>query len=60
MGLYAKDPIEKISTVVLFIPRTELWCNRHYGRRKVFPLGETVWGDDKNLSHMFVIRILRK
>jgi hypothetical protein len=46
--------------VVLFIPRTRLGCSRHHGRRKVFTLGRIDWGDDKNLSHMFVTEILRE
>jgi hypothetical protein len=57
MSLYAKDPIGEISVVAFFIPRTRLGCSRHHGRRKVFPLGETAWKDDKNLSHIFVIGI---
>jgi hypothetical protein len=52
------DPIGEVYMVVLFIH--ELGCSRHHGRRKVFPLGGTVWGDDKNLSHMFVAGILRE
>jgi hypothetical protein len=58
MSLYTKDPIGEISAVAFFIPRTGLGYSRHHGRRKVFPLGETVWKDDKNLSHIFVIEIL--
>jgi hypothetical protein len=45
--------------VVLFIPGTGLGCSRHHGRKKVFPLGGTASGDNKNLSHMFVTGILR-
>jgi hypothetical protein len=60
VSVYAKDHIGEVSVVVLFIPRTRLGCSRHHGHRKVFPFGETVWGDDKNLSYMFMTGILRE
>jgi hypothetical protein len=60
VSLYAKDPIGETSAVGLFIPTTGLGCSRHHGRRKVFSLSETAWGDDKNSSHVFVTRISRE
>jgi hypothetical protein len=48
------DPIGETSAEVLINHIVELWSSGPCGRREVFPLGGTAWGDDKNLSHTFV------
>jgi hypothetical protein len=60
MNLYAMDPIRETSAEVLINPIVELWSSGPCGRREVLPLGGTAWGDDKNLSHIFVTRISRE
>jgi hypothetical protein len=60
MSLYASDPIGETSAEVLINPTAELGSSGPCGRREVFPLGGTAWGDDKNLSHIFITRILRE
>jgi hypothetical protein len=41
-------------------PTTELEISGPCVRREVFPLGETVWRDGKNLSHIFITRMLKE
>jgi hypothetical protein len=60
MNLYASDPIGETSAEVLINSTAELGSSGPCGRREVLPLGETAWGDGKNLSHIFVTRILRE
>jgi hypothetical protein len=45
---------------VLISPAAELGSSGPCGHREVLSLGETVWGDGKNLSHIFVTRITRE
>jgi hypothetical protein len=45
---------------VLIDPAAELGSSGPCGHREVFPFGGTAWGDGKNLSHIFITRILRE
>jgi hypothetical protein len=47
MSLYARDPIGETSVEVLINPTAELGSSGPCGRREVFPLGGTAWGDGK-------------
>jgi hypothetical protein len=65
MERWKRECSQKALTLLLAMARWccliypwKLGCSRHH--RKVFSLGGTVCGDDKNLSHMFVTRILRE